>query len=60
MAFVRPIIGAPPSINEPAVEVSILIDPTVGGVGGDRFKGDDVAFGFIPSSQGFPWMHGGQ
>ena len=60
MAFVRPIIGAPPSINEPAVEVSILIDPTVGGVGGDRFKGDDVAFGFIPSSLGFPWMHGGQ
>jgi hypothetical protein len=64
MAFVRPIIGAPPPIDQPAVEVSILIDPTVGSVGGDRFKGDDVAFGFIPATQGttpgFPWMHGGQ
>jgi hypothetical protein len=60
MAFIRPVVGAPPSINEPAVEVSILIDPAVGSAGGDRFKGDDVAFGFLPSSQGFPWMHGGQ
>jgi hypothetical protein len=64
MVFVRPIIGAPPPPNQPAVEVSILIDPIVGGVGGDRFKGDDVAFGFIPPSQGtspgFPWMYGGQ
>ena len=60
MAFVRPIVGSPPSINEPAVEVSMLIDPAVGSAGGDRFKGDDVAFGFLPTSQGFPWMHGGQ
>lgn len=64
MAFVRPIIGAPPPVDQPAVEVSILIDPIIGSVGGDRFKGDDVAFGFIPGSvgtnPGFPWMHGGQ
>ena len=63
MVFVRPIIGAPPPIDQPAVEVSILIDPIVGSVGGDRFRGDDVAFGFIPPSgntPGFPWMHGGQ
>jgi hypothetical protein len=63
MVFVRPIIGAPPPIDQPAVEVSILIDPVVGSVGGDRFKGDNVAFGFIPpanNTPGFPWMHGGQ
>ena len=60
MAFVRPIVGSPPSLNEPAVQVSMLIDPAVGSAGGDRFKGDDVAFGFLPTSQGFPWMHGGQ
>jgi len=64
MAFIRPIIGAPPPVSQPAVEVSVLIDPTVGSVGGDRFKGDDVAFGFIPATQGttpgFPWMTGGQ
>jgi hypothetical protein len=60
MAFIRPIVGSPPSINEPAVEVSMLIDPAVGSAGGDRFKGDDVSFGFLPTSQGFPWMHGGQ
>ena len=60
MAFIRPVVGSPPSINEPAVEVSMLIDPTVGSVGGDRFKGDDSAFGFMPTSLGFPWMHGGQ
>jgi len=60
MAFIRPIVGSPPSIDEPAVEVSMLIDPVVGSLGGDRFKGDDVAFGFLPTSLGFPWMHGGQ
>jgi hypothetical protein len=60
MAFVRPIVGSPPSVDEPAVEVSMLLDPSVASAGGDRFKGDDVAFGFLPTSQGFPWMHGGQ
>jgi hypothetical protein len=60
MAFVRPIVGSPPSVDEPAVEISMLIDPVVGSAGGDRFKGDDSAFGFLPTSQGFPWMHGGQ
>jgi hypothetical protein len=60
MAFIRPIVGPPPSIDEPAVAVSMLLDPSVASEGGDRFKGDDVAFGFLPTSQGFPWMHGGQ
>lgn len=60
IAFIRPIVGAPPPVDEPAVQVSMLIDPSVGALGGDRFKGDDTAFGFLPISQGFPWMHGGQ
>jgi hypothetical protein len=60
MAFIRPIVGPPPSVSEPAVAVSILVEPSVVAVGGDKFKGDDVAFGFLPASQGFPWMTGGQ
>jgi hypothetical protein len=58
IVFIRPIVGPPPSINEPAVAVSILLEPSVTAEGGDKFKGDDVAFGFLPTSQGFPWMHG--
>lgn len=60
IAFIRPIVGAPPTVDEPAVQVSMLLDPAIASLGGDRFKGDDVAFGFLPISQGFPWMHGGQ
>lgn len=58
VAFVRPIIGSPPTIDEPAAAVSILLEPSVTLEGGDKFKGDDVVFGFLPASQGFPWMHG--
>ena len=58
LAFIRPIIGSPPSIDEPAAAVSILLEPSVTLEGGDKFKGDDVVFGFLPTSQGFPWMHG--
>jgi hypothetical protein len=25
---------------------------------GDGFVGDDVVFGFMPTSSGFPWMGG--
>ncbi len=60
LAFVRPIVGPPPSVNEPAVAVSILVEPSVSSEGGDKFKGDDVLFGFLPTSTGFPWMTGGQ
>jgi hypothetical protein len=61
MGFIRPIVSAQlPPIDEPVVAVSVLLDPTVSGEGGDHFRGDDVAFGFLPTSQGFPWMHGGQ
>jgi len=60
MAFVRPIVGPPPGVNEPAVAVSILLEPSVAAEGGDKFRGDDVVFGFLPTSTGFPWMTGGQ
>jgi hypothetical protein len=58
IAFIRPIVGGPPALTEPAVGASILIEPSVVAEGGDRFKGDDVVFGFLPNSQGFPWMSG--
>ncbi len=58
MVFIRPIVGAQPPFGDPVVALSVLIDPAVGSVGGDRFKGDDVAFGFLPTSPGFPWMYG--
>ena len=58
VAFIRPIVGPPPAINEPAVAVSILLESSVVLEGGDKFKGDDVAFGFLPTSPGFPWMSG--
>jgi hypothetical protein len=58
MAFIRPIVGPPPAVNEPAVAVSIMVEPSVVAEGGDAFKGDDVVFGFLPSSTGFPWMTG--
>jgi hypothetical protein len=58
IAFMRRIIGAPPAVNEPAVAVSIMVEPSVVAEGGDEFKGDDVMFGFLPASTGFPWMTG--
>jgi hypothetical protein len=58
VALMRPIVGAPPPTNVPAVAVSIMVEPSVTAEGGDAFKGDDVVFGFLPSSTGFPWMTG--
>lgn len=60
IGFIRPIVGGPPALNTPAVAVSVLVDPIVVAAGGDNFKGDDVIFGFLPTSNGFPWMTGGQ
>jgi hypothetical protein len=57
-AFIRSIVGAPPSATQPAVGLSILVEPTVVAEGGDKFRGDDVIFGFLPTSPGFPWMTG--
>lgn len=53
--------GSHPNLATPVVGVSLLLDPALAAEGGDKFIGDDVAFGFIPSqtgSPGFPWMHG--
>lgn len=60
IGFIRPVVGAPPPLTSPAVAVSILVEPDVVAAGGDKFKGDDVIFGFLPTSNGFPWMTGGQ
>jgi len=61
IAFVRSVVGPPPAAStEPVVGVSILIEPNAVAEGGDGFKGDDTVFGFLPSSQGFPWMSSGQ
>jgi hypothetical protein len=60
LAFIRPIGGAPPVSNQPAAAVSVLFEPSISAEHGDTFTGDDVAFGFLPSSTGFPWMTGGQ
>ena len=59
-AFVRPIVGPPPTVVEPVSAVSILIEPSLLAEGGDSFRGDDVSFAFLPTSTGFPWMTGGQ
>ncbi|HJT99528.1 MAG TPA: hypothetical protein VJ696_14515 [Rhodanobacteraceae bacterium] len=59
VAIVRTIVGAPPPVTDPAVAVSIHVERSVTAEGGDRFKGDDVAFGFLPASTGFAWMTGG-
>ncbi|HVT31927.1 MAG TPA: hypothetical protein VHE32_04740 [Rhodanobacteraceae bacterium] len=58
MVFIRPIVGPPPDGGEPAVAVTVLTEPSAIAEGGDRFRGDDVVFGFLPGSSGFPWMSG--
>jgi hypothetical protein len=57
VVFMRPIVGTPPATNEPVVAVALLTEASAVAEGGDRFRGDDVVFGFLPS-QGFPWMGG--
>ena len=37
--------------------MALLTEASAVAEGGDRFRGDDVVFGFLPS-QGFPWMGG--
>jgi hypothetical protein len=57
--FIRPIVGPPPAATEPAVAVAVLTEPSAVAEGGDRFRGDDVVFGFLPGQNtGFPWMSG--
>lgn len=58
VAVTRAIIGAPQSGDRPVVGAAVLLDPAVADaeVGGDKFSGDNVVFGFMPGSTGFPWM----
>jgi hypothetical protein len=58
VAVIRTIINPnPPANNTPVAAVSVMADPgTVRHDGGDGFVGDDVIFGFMPGSTGFPWM----
>ncbi len=52
----RKILGAHPNPGTPVVAVAIGIDPAVSSVGGNKFSGDDVVFGFKPTSNGFSWL----
>jgi hypothetical protein len=54
----RPIIGSHQSTATPVVALSILTENPVLEEGGDAFSGDDIVFGFMPTSTGFPWMTG--
>lgn len=60
VAVVRNLVGNHPNYDTPVVGVSVLIDSATLIEGGDRFTGDDVAFGFMTptssGSYGFPWM----
>ncbi|MEO7325971.1 MAG: hypothetical protein ABIW82_14195 [Dokdonella sp.] len=58
IAVTRPLAGAHSVITTPVVGVAIMVDPAVAAEGGDKFIGDDVVFGFMPTSTGFPWMVG--
>ncbi len=59
VAVTRNIVGSQPAANVPTVAASIFVEPAVVSEGGNQFRGDDVIFGFVPGSPGFPWMKGG-
>ncbi|MCK9539207.1 hypothetical protein [Dokdonella sp.] len=61
VAVTRTVVGGQtqPAPNTPIVAASVFVEPTVVAEGGNRFRGDDVIFGFVPGSPGFPWMKGG-
>lgn len=46
------------SVNTPIASASIFVDPAIVPEGADKFSGDNVVFGFMPTSTGFPWMSG--
>lgn len=58
VVLIRPIVGPPPPAGQPAVAVAVLTEPSAVAEDGDRFRGDDVVFGFLPGTSGFPWMSG--
>lgn len=53
VAVTRPVIGGHPSLVTPVVAVSVSVDPAIVAEGADKFSGDDVVFGFMPTSGGF-------
>lgn len=47
----------PPPASTPIAAIAVMADPgTVRNDQGDEFVGDDVVFGFLNLSDGFPWM----
>lgn len=56
VAVIRSVVAGHPNPATPVVAAAVILDPAVVGVGGDRFRGDDVVFGFLPGAPGFPWM----
>lgn len=58
VAVNRHVVGAHANVVTPTVAATIFVDPAVTPEGADKFSGDDVVFGFMPTSNGFPWMSG--
>lgn len=58
VAVNRHVVGAHANVVTPTVAAMIFVDPAVTPEGADKFSGDDVVFGFMPTSNGFPWMSG--
>jgi len=54
----RLVQGSHSTVLTPVVTGTVLIEPAVAIEGGDKFSGDNVVFGFMPNSTGFPWMTG--
>ena len=57
--MIRQFKVTPPSVMSPMpiAAIAVLPDPAVARAeAGDAFTGDDIVFGFMPSSPGFPWM----
>ncbi len=53
VAVTRLVVGGHQSLVTPVVAVSVAVDPAIVAEGGDKFSGDDVVFGFMPTSPGF-------
>ncbi len=57
VAVTRPIVGGHASATTPVVAFATLVEGAVVHEGGDKFSGDNIAFGFQPSAgAGFSWM----
>ncbi len=59
IAVIRQFRVTPPAATAPLpiAAIAVLPDPVVvHEEAGDAFTGDDVVFGFMPNSSGFPWM----